>query len=149
MLLLLLLFSLSFQRRYYDGFEKVYPHLTAILDVKDGIILGISWDDSCLFCGKSECEENTYDFNGVMGNEDQFNQPTKGCWIPKELCEQYLLEGRTDCDLILYVVWTGTDSDGAVLQSSAYRFSAFPAQELTDRFSQNVPEFPELGLPGQ
>lgn len=133
--------ALSFQKRYYEGFDKVYPHLTAVIDVDRGVVQGIAWDDACLFCSKDECEENTFDFNGVQGNTKQFNQPTGSCFVKKEVCIKFNNEERTDCDLILYVVWTGTDKNGASMLSSAYRFSAFPAQELSDRFSQNLPDF--------
>lgn len=136
--------ALSFQKRYYDSFDKIYPHLTAVIDVSQGVVQGIAWDDACLFCSKNECQENTFDFNGVLGNTKQFNQPTGGCFLEKPVCIQFNQDLRTDCDLILYVVWTGTDKNGDSMLSSAYRFSAFPAQELTDRFSQNLPDFTDL-----
>ena len=50
-------------------------------------------------------------------------------------------KGEAGCDLLLYVVWTGTDSQGKDFRSSAYRFSAFPAQSWLDRLSQNLPSF--------
>jgi hypothetical protein len=142
--------SLSFQKRYYDGFEKVFPHLTAIIDVENGVVKGIAWDDACIFCGKSECEKNTFDFNGFLGSKDEFGQEVGGCYVTLDKCKEALLDGRSDCDLILYTVWTGTDSNGVAFQSSAYRFSTFPAQELSDRFSQNLPSFelPDIGLGG-
>lgn len=102
---------------------------------------GITWDDACVFCTANECEQNTFGFNGVLATESQAGQPVGGCYITKDECEKLLQEGQTDCDLLLYVVWTGTDSQGREFQSSAYRFSAFPAQSWTDRFSQNLPAF--------
>lgn len=135
--------SISFQRRYSDGFGKIYPHLTAIIDVQKGRVKGITWDDACLFCGKSQCAENTFDFHGRIGSQEEFQQPTKGCFIEQETCTEYADGGRSDCDLTLYVVWTGTDSKGLALQSSSYRFSMFPVQELADRFSQNLPDVPD------
>jgi hypothetical protein len=136
--------ALSFQKRYYDSFDKIYPHLTAVIDVDKGVVQGIVWDDACIFCSKNECEENTFDFSGVLGTTKQFNQPTGGCFLEKATCIQFNQDSRTDCDLILYVVWTGTDKNGDSMLSSSYRFSAFPAQELSDRFSQNLPAFPEI-----
>ena len=140
---------ISYQRKYYDGFSKVYPFLTAILDVKNGVVDGIAWDDGCLFCRKIQCLENTFDFTGLKGNEEEFRQKTKGCYITSDLCvpENEDGTGKNICDLQLYVVWTGTDSNGLALQSSNFRFSAFPVQELTDRFSQFVPDVPEVNIP--
>lgn len=52
--------AVSFIRRFYDSEQnKIYPYLTAILDVDNGVVKGIAWDDSCVFC-RSEperCEE--------------------------------------------------------------------------------------------
>mmetsp|Transcript_16193 Transcript_16193/g.44862 ORF Transcript_16193/g.44862 Transcript_16193/m.44862 type:complete len:264 (-) Transcript_16193:665-1456(-) len=136
--------AISMQRIYYDNGNEIFPHLTAVIDVKDGVARGIAWDDACVFCTKKECKENTYDFSGNRGTSSDLRQPTKGCLIEKSECVTFDAAGRTDCDLILYVVWTGTDSKGEAFQSSAYRFSAFPAQELSDRFSQNLPDIPTL-----
>jgi hypothetical protein len=135
---------LSFQKRYYDGFEKIYPHLTAVIDVEEGVVKGIAWDDACIFCSKSECEDNTFDFNGFLASDA--NQPVGGCFLSLETCKAYALEGRTDCDLILYTVWTGTDSNGVAFKSSSYRFSAFPTQGWSDSISQSLPSFEDVGL---
>ena len=117
--------------------------------MRKGVVNGIAWDDGCLFCSKTQCLENTFDFAGFKGNEKEFRQKTQGCYITSELCtpENEDGTGKNICDLQLYIVWTGTDSNGLALQSSNYRFSAFPVQELEDRFSQFVPDVPEVNIP--
>lgn len=140
--------ALSYLRVWYQGPDdfpdvenrKVYPHLTAIIDVKDGNVRGITWDDACVFCSRFACDEITYDFNGARQNKDSAEQLTGGCGNEIRECEEKHAAGGTDCDIVLYVVWTGTDADGKALLSSASRFSAFPAQEIKDRFSQNLPQ---------
>ena len=133
---------LSFQRFYYDNATNlVYPFLTAIIAVKKGVVQGITWDNACIFCTQSECHEITYDYNGKPSTQSQVGQPTKGCSYTKTYCDGVLAKNGIECDLILYVVWTGTDSSGSVLQSSANRFSVFPAQKLKNRISQNLPSF--------
>jgi hypothetical protein len=136
--------SLSFQKRFYDGFEKVFPYLTAIINVEQGIVTGITWDNACLFCAASDCEPNTFDFAGNLATESEALQPVGGCSVPTEDCNKLVTPGDEEpdgCDLLLYVVWTGTDSQGRDFRSSAYRFSAFPAQSWTDRISQILPDF--------
>mmetsp|Transcript_41205 Transcript_41205/g.118519 ORF Transcript_41205/g.118519 Transcript_41205/m.118519 type:complete len:262 (-) Transcript_41205:68-853(-) len=132
--------AISFQKIYFDGYEKVFPFLTAIVDVKDGVVQGIAWDDASIFCGLRKKEPNTLDYAGVEGSEKRFGQPVDGCFFFKDdkECEK-------GCDLLLYVVWTGTDANGKSFMSSSYRYSAFPPQEWGDRFSNLVPdvELPE------
>jgi hypothetical protein len=99
-----------------------------------------------LFCTASECEPNTYDFAGNLASESEAQQPIGGCWISKADCDTAMKAGSTDCDLLLYVVWTGTDSQGKDFGSSAYRFSAFPAQSWTDRISQSLPSVSVAGV---
>lgn len=136
--------SLSFLRIWKND-EKIYPHLTAIIDVRDGVVLGITWDDACIFCGGFQCDQITYDFNGNIQDRDSAGQPTGGCGITFSDCNSKHQDDGTDCDIVFYVVWTGTDVDGKALLSSANRFSAFPAQELSDRFTQNLPGAKDSG----
>ena len=133
-------YSLSFLRVYYDPDTfRVFPYLTAIIDVEDGIVKGIAWDDACVFCNKRSCLDNMFDFDGNSAAERGVNQPSRGCYVNAGQCNQE----PDKCNLTLYVVWTGTDTNGDVFQSSSNRFSAFPPARLQDRFS-----FPELQLPG-
>ena len=124
---------------YYDTTrDRVYPFLTAIIDVNGGVVRGITWDDACVFCGGTECVENTYDYNGTPQNQSSAGQNTRSCFVSTEDCNALLSSNSssTVCDLTLYTVWTGTDANGIALQSQSYRFSAFPAQELSDRITQ-------------
>lgn len=121
--------GISFIRRFYDKTQdKIYPYLTAILDVEDGIVKGIAWDDSCVFCqNNGRCEENTYDFTG---NLTTGNGNTGGCVVTKEECDKLHANGENTCDLKIYFVWTGSDVDGRILSSAGSRWSAFPLQKL-------------------
>ena len=111
------------------------------MDVASGVVQGITWDDACVFCGRRQCDEITYDFNGNPGTQADYAQPTRGCYITEQECNRlHFEEGRTDCDLTLYVVWTGSDSSGNSFLSAANRFSKFPVQELQNRLSQSIPD---------
>ena len=79
--------SLSFLRRYYDSTsQRIYPFLTAIVDVEDGVVRGIAWDDACVFCEKSQCVANTYNFDGSLATSEQINQPVNGCYFSVPEC---------------------------------------------------------------
>ena len=91
--------------------------------------------------------ENTFNYNGEMVDQDTAGQVTKSCYFEEEECVPSAdTPDRNPCDILLYVVWSGTDSGGKALQSQAYRFSEFPVQELTDRLTQAIPTF---GLGGR
>merc|ERR1712224_1122632 len=128
--------AVSFIRRYYDKEqEKIFPYLTAIIDVTDGIVSGIAWDDACDFCksnskNESRCEENTYDFTGRLTSLG--SELTKGCYITKKECDAFRTEGNNICDLNIYFVWTGSDSKGQIMSSSGSRFSAFSSINFSD-----------------
>ena len=141
-LLLILLFlsisSVSFQKLYVNiTKELVYPQLTAIIDVEMGDVVGISWDDGCIFCKSSECDENTFNFQGELSTPID---DAGSCGETVDFCRDSLARESGECDLMLYVVWTGTDSNGRAFKSAAYRFSAFPKQELGDNFDISLPK---------
>jgi len=135
---------LSFLRMYRDiEFGKVYPHLTAIIDVEDGLVRGITWDDGCMWCAPKKCAEVTYNYSGYLQSQETSGQATKGCeYFEEETCN--VMSNVTLCDVTVYVVWTGTDAKRVAFQSSAMRFSLFPAQELSNRIWQTLPEMPEV-----
>jgi len=133
--------GLSFLRTYYDHEgKKIYPFLTAIIDVDKGVVTGITWDNSCVFCAKGFCEEITYNFNGVIQTPQSAKQSTGGCYIREEDCQK----DSTLCDLMVYVVWSGTDSNNRAFQSSQSRFGAFPAQNIYNEISQLFPTIPSI-----
>jgi len=133
--------NITFQKQFYDGDKKVFPYLTAIILVENGVVQGITWDDASVFCAKNEAEDNTYHFNGTLAKKNEVGGPVKGCIRDFDECSGLQSgENRAECDLTLYVVWTGTDAQGNSLSSAAYRFSQFPVQGLSDRLSQFVPD---------
>lgn len=125
---------ISFLRLYSDTTNnKIYPFLTAIINVDNGVVTGITWDDACVFCPNRDCDEITYDYNGDLQTQQTSGQPSAGCFLETSSCKDRA------CDLLLYVVWTGTDSGGRAFQSSAYRFSAFPKQDWGDTVNDIIP----------
>lgn len=129
--------EISFLRVFYEfslaGTGRVFPYLTAIIDVDKGRVRGVTWDDACIFCGGfDDCPPITYDYNGVLQTQESAGQPVGGC--PKTLEE--CVADTASCDLLLYVVWSGTDSKGNAFQSAASRYSMFPSQDIKNRLTQ-------------
>lgn len=148
--------ALSFLRVYRDANStRIYPYLTAIIDVSKGVVQGIAWDNACIFCNKFTCDEITYNYAGQIQNQTTSGQPTTGCYFTEQECNGFASGSSstgkngttagggntTACDLTLYVVWTGTDSKGIAFQSASSRFSAFPVQNLQDRLISSLPTF--------
>ena len=122
--------GVSLLRQYYDtANRRIYPFLTAIVDVDGGTVRSVSWDEVCpVFCsgsGSANCAENTYNFTGDP--QTGFAAST-GCWITQTQCDAEYATS-TECDLTIYVVWTGTDKNGVAFQSAGNRFSQFPPQD--------------------
>lgn len=127
------LVSLTFLRRYYDETTKrIYPYLTAVIDVRDGVVRGMAWDDACIYCEKNECVPNTYNFDGNPATTEQTSQPVNGCSYTVNECAQFLAGDNNVCDLKLKVVWTGTDLAGRALLSSDSRPSSFPPNRIQE-----------------
>jgi len=123
-----------------DENDKIFPFMTAMIDVKDGKIIGLVWDNSCGFCPKRDCLKNTYTFTGQLAPSVS---QRKGCYLTRKQCDQLAEEDDdTTCDMNLYVIWTGTDIDGKPFQSSGYRFSAFPPSSIQHQFSNLLPDYP-------
>lgn len=125
--------KVSFLKMYREKTSgRIYPHLTIIVDVNEGVVEGMAWDDGCVFCSSDRCEQNTYSFNGDMYTD---LPPTKACYLEKDECDDIVNKGGTECDLTLHVVWEGTDKNGKVLTSSNKRFSAFEPKQMKDQFT--------------
>jgi len=131
--------ALSFQKTYYDvGNNTIFPYLTAVVTVNEGNVTGITWDDACVFCNSDECVDNTFNYDGSLATAEQAQQKVGSCPMTVDECN---LSDSAECDLMLYVVWTGTDSEGRDFTSSANRFSAFPKQSWSDRLYIGLPDW--------
>jgi hypothetical protein len=132
--------SVSFLKLYYSAeLKRIYPYMMAIIDVKKGVVQGITWDDACVFCGGDECDDILYNYNGTK--PERAGQPRGGCFISQQACDEALVaspDQRSICDIVLHVVWAGTDKNGLAFQSSANRFSNFNTQKLQDRLADSL-----------
>ncbi|CAM9118509.1 unnamed protein product [Pylaiella littoralis] len=127
----------SFQRAFRLHEErKTFPIHTAIINVEQGEVTGISWDDGCHFCGSDQCQENAYDFNGELIQGDGSSED---CFWPDSSCVMDGNDGKVSslCQLTVYVVWSGTDANGNYFTSFSKRLSMY-AGETVDSFIDSV-----------
>lgn len=130
--------ALSFLRTTYDrANDRIYPHLTASIDVENGVVKGILWDNACVFCSDDLCVENTFYFNGTSA--EGIKEPTKGCYITKDQCDKIHEAGGNECDITIYFTWYGSDENGRPLTSNNKRFSVFNPKNIKDSFKDRLP----------
>jgi hypothetical protein len=101
---------------YYDPRAKttyVVPFLTAIVQVSSGTITGITWDSGCYSCSGAACVQ------GI-------------CAVPINECGDS--DATTNCDVKVYLSWTGTDRNSRYLTSSAAVITNFEQYGITNAF---------------
>lgn len=138
-----------------DGSYKTvtFPLLMAIITVKRGVVVSISWDDTCKFCDAAHCDSNTFDYQGNVVST------RKSCFVDDTKCLPSSPTVQTNnnnvttsttvytnmlCQLQVYVVWVGTDSNNLDFTSAATRFSRLSSQQLTTftNYTQSISAVP-------
>ena len=136
----------------YPGLNgnRVMNVYTAIIHVNMGVVTGISWDDGCFFCSLTTCDSSTALITGtnstITGYEQLDASRTElvdlfgeNCYTPVSgsgNCEQICTSGKAcECDLSVYVVWTGTDVNGKYMKSAGLRFSRFESFSLNTLYA--------------
>ena len=125
---------LSYQRAYRMTLNNsrpvTFPLMMAIINVNKGKVQGIVWDDTeCSWCASNKCASNTYDFAGhPVANTG------KACFLDDAECNINRFKNGTIvsklCQMTVFVVWTGTDSQGRYFRSAAARFSRLAAAQV-------------------
>jgi hypothetical protein len=130
--------------------------MTAIISVKKGVVQGVSWDEGCFFCTAEMCDYNLYSkpeetATGRLGGQG------KTCYTPVDSCAGYSSNSSdasvdvgdssavsvnatstnttAQCDITIYVGWTGTDKNGDFLGSASLRMSQFSKYSIGSFFS--------------
>jgi hypothetical protein len=125
--------------------KLVFPVLTAVISVKLGEVIGITWDDGCHFCADTGdmCVSNIFtlpktSFNSTVKVSDtalkklSLDGEGKNCKVGVDRCTG---SNGGECDLKVYVVWTGTDAQGNYLKSASLRFSRFAQYSIKDMYA--------------
>lgn len=100
----------------------VIPFATAIVELDNGRIQRIYWDEGCFTCqqDREACYEEI-------------------CGVPYSDCQS----GSVDCDIKIYLAWSGTDSNGRYLLSSGKvlsRFSRYSVKAAWDNAARTAEE---------
>lgn len=96
------------------------PVYTVIIAATNGIIDSVVFDEGCFFCE----EASASCIGNVFVNATQ-SVPTVASSSFKSCSQSCGASTGSECDLKLFVTWTGTDSAGAYFQSANLRFSRF------------------------
>lgn len=104
---------------YSDGTANSYcnmvvPFWTLIINVNNGAVSSLTWDDDCSTCDSTHC---------IDGN----------CAVDIVNCDFY--GGPTNCDIKVYVAWSGTDTDGYYFTSEQSTLSRFRQWSIAGAFS--------------
>lgn len=126
-------------RRRSAGCTHRVPFWTLVVTMEDGYITKQEWDDDCSLCSLCSVE-------GTCG-EDESICVDYNCASQPVACTSR--GGPTDCDLKIYIGWTGTDKNGVYLTSAGKRLSQFRKWSLNAAYnaasqfsSQNLPTPP-------
>ncbi|GMF53312.1 unnamed protein product [Phytophthora fragariaefolia] len=135
---------------------RISPYMTAIISVKKGVVQGVSWDEGCYFCTADMCDYNLYSKPEETAT-GRLSGQGKTCYSPVESCSgssanvsdasvdvgdsssagfnNTSINTTAQCDITIYVGWTGTDKNGDYLGSAALRMSQFSKYSIGAFFS--------------
>ncbi|KAE8876936.1 hypothetical protein PF005_g26060 [Phytophthora fragariae] len=136
--------------------SRISPYMTAIISVKKGVVQGVSWDEGCYFCTAEMCDYNLYS-KPEETSAGRLSGQGKTCYSAVESCSGYSTNAfdasvdvgdsssagsnststntTAQCDLTIYVGWTGTDKNGDYLGSASLRMSQFSKYSIGSFFS--------------
>lgn len=128
-------FSTASLKLYTDaagGTRRYFPIYTAIVQMVDGIVKSVTFDEGCFFCDSAspQCVTNALPVTGGAPVADTHQQ---GCFMTTAECTPVARPDNPNansCDLKIFVVWTGTDASGNYLMSAGKRFSRFRQYSL-------------------
>ncbi|KAG2517215.1 hypothetical protein BBO99_00007828 [Phytophthora kernoviae] len=102
--------------------HRISPYMTAIISVKKGVVQGVSWDEGCYFCTAEMCDYNLY------------SKPVETA-VGRLSGQGKTTNTTAQCDITVYVGWTGTDKNGDYLGSASLRMSQFSKYSIGSLFS--------------
>lgn len=134
---------------------ETLPLYTVIIKMDTGVVTDIGWDDGCFFCAENtdECMHNSFSVNSSTEISDD---TYRGCRKATDECYPETFTNAatnstnssssstnvtlttSDCDLKIFVTWTGTDKNGQYLRSASKRFSRYRAFGIATAYQSAV-----------
>ncbi len=98
------------------------PVFTVVVAVEQGVPQSVVYDDGCYFCDEAgaSCVGNVF-VNSTSTVPNTAGSAFRSCASPTQCTST----SGGDCDLKIFVTWTGTDANGAYFESANMRFSRF------------------------
>ncbi|KAG6962900.1 hypothetical protein JG688_00008397 [Phytophthora aleatoria] len=137
---------------------RISPYMTAIISVKKGVVQGVSWDEGCYFCTVDMCAYNLFS-KPEETTSARLSGQGKTCYTSVDSCTgnssnssdasidvgdsttagsnatSSTTNTTAQCDITIYVGWTGTDKNGDYLGSASLRMSQFSKYSIGSFFS--------------
>lgn len=107
------------------------PFVSAVVNLRDGAIHSIVWDNLCANCGSSECATSQAALDDKMVPSGAYRESSGTCGVTAT----ELAGKERATDFKVFLTWAGTDVDGRPAKSSAFRFSKFAGATLRDMWS--------------
>ena len=114
--------------------------MTAIISLNQGVVDGITWDDGCFFCASNgaSCAAGGLNADTMLPIDPGsgivscftdyatcYSSGSTATATPSPSPGNTTAAPASPCDLQVFVVWSGTDSNGNYLTSQNKRFSRF------------------------
>jgi hypothetical protein len=100
----------------------VYTVFSAVIQIENGIVQTVIWDNSCYMCTTSECDSNYYATDSTV-SANCFDASCAGT------------VGNATCDPKVYISWIGTDANGLKMESAGLRISNFRQYSISDLYA--------------
>eukprot|EP01084_Bolivina_argentea_P047881 88272_1 len=111
--------------------SRTWPIYTAVIAVDKGWVTDVYWDKVCQLCPRDNCVPNSYKITNET--TDLFGVET--CFWSYSDCLQSGQTASNQCQLRVYIAWTGTDVHGIELQSYNKRLSLLSGRTLNTLMS--------------
>lgn len=135
----------TYKKQYTNSDRSLFfPTLTAVITVVEGLVEAVFWDDGCWFCDENDtedsgatgqvCANNAYDANDALFTSIIDENTGIDCALDTAECDAQIADNpdARPCDMRLYVVWSGTDSNGKYFSSAGSRLRVFTQYALPD-----------------
>ncbi|KAL4479246.1 hypothetical protein ABPG72_011458 [Tetrahymena utriculariae] len=119
----------------------VFPIQSAVIQIQNGKITGIDWDNGCWNGSSSTvCKQLTISTLDSTGNQTTYTESNN--FITD--CTNNATDGS--CDPKIYISWMGTDSNGNYMTSAGLRMSRFQSYSVGEFYQSSQSAFSGISV---